>query len=108
LKHQLDLPYYVELQRRMVDIFRYVSCHERNFATYSVILESLLIDTCSFFDSLCQTLIREKSLAGHVFKQESGIDDFSKKVSGGKADFNFRDYRELLEGDFVLSTRGST
>jgi hypothetical protein len=105
LKHQLDLPYYVELQRRMVDIFRYVSCHERNFATYSVILESLLIDTCSFFDSLCQTLIRERSVEGHAFKQESGVDDFSKKVSG-KADFNFGDYRKLLEGDFILSTKG--
>ena len=87
----------------MVDIFRYVSCHEKNFDTYSVILESLLIDTCSFFDSLCQTLIREKSLAGYAFKQESQVDDFKKKVSGA-AEFNCGDYRKLLEGDFVLST----
>jgi hypothetical protein len=27
-----------------------------------------------------------------------------KKVSG-KADFNFGDYRKLLEGDFILSTK---
>lgn len=88
----------------MLDIFRYVSCHERNFDTYSVILESLLIDACSFFDSSCQTLIREKSRAGHTFKEESLVGDFKKKVSGNK-EFNFGDYRQLLEGDFVLSTK---
>lgn len=104
MKLLLDIPYYIELQRRMFDILRYVSCHEKNFDTYSVILESLLIDTCSFFDSLCQTLIREKSLAGCTFKQESLVDSFKKKVSGN-AEFNFGDYRELLEGDFVLSTK---
>ncbi len=104
LKSLLDIPYYIELQRRMLDVFRYVSCHERNFETYSVILESLLIDTCSFFDSSCQTFIREKSLAGHAFKQESQIDNFRKKVSDS-VEFNFKDYRELLEGDFVLSIK---
>jgi len=104
LARLLDIPYYIELQRRMVDIFRYVSCHEKNFDTHSVILESLLVDACSFFDSLCQTLIREKSMGGHVFKQESQVVDYKKKVSGSE-EFNFGDYRELLEGDFVLSTR---
>ena len=104
LKLLLDIPYYIELQRRIVDIFRYVSCHEKNYDTYSVILESLLIDTCSFFDSQSQTVIREKSDAGHIFKQEARVVDFRKKVSGS-AEFNFGDYRELLEGDFVLSTR---
>lgn len=81
-----------------------MSCHERNFDTYSVILESLLIDTGSFFDSLCQTLIRERSLAGYTFKQESQVKKFQNKVSGS-AEFNYGDYRELLEGDFVLSTK---
>ncbi len=104
LKSLLDIQYYIELQRRILDIFRYVSCHERNFDTYSVVLESLLIDTCSFFDSSCQTFIREKSLAGHAFKQESSVVNFQKKVSGN-AEFNFADYRELLEDDFVLSTK---
>jgi hypothetical protein len=99
----LDIPYYMELQRRMVDIFRYVSCHEKNFDTYSVTLESLLIDACSFFDSLCQTFIREKSLRGRSFKQESQVGHFKEKVSL-KEDFNCGDYRELLEGDFALST----
>ena len=98
----LDIPYYLELQRRTVDIFRYVSCHEKNFDTYSVTLESLLIDTCSFFDSQCQTLIREKSRAGYTFKQASEVPDFKKKVNND-ANFNFGDYRKLLEGDFDLS-----
>jgi hypothetical protein len=98
----VDIPYYIELQRRTFDIFRYVSCHEKNFDTYAVILESLLVETCSFFDSLSQTFIREKSAAGLIFKQESGVGDFKKKVSG-KNEFNFGDYRTLLEGDFALS-----
>lgn len=100
----MDVPYYIELQRRMFDIFRYVSCHERNFSAYSVIIESLLVDTCSFFDSLCQTLIRERSGAGYTFKRESQIGDIRRKVSGA-AEFNFADYRILLEGDFELSKR---
>jgi hypothetical protein len=85
----MDIPYYLELQRRMFDIFRYVSCHEKNFGTHSVILEGLLVDTCAFFDSLCQTLIREKSLA-------------TNKASG---EFNFGDYRTILESAFALSTK---
>ena len=88
----------------MLDIFRYVSCHEKNFDTYSVVLESLLIDTCSFFDSLCQTFIRGKSRAGHAFKQEPKVGDFHKKVSGDE-EFDFGDYRVLLEDDFILSAR---
>jgi hypothetical protein len=88
----------------MLDIFRYVSCHEKNFDTYSVILESLLVDTCSFFDSLCQTFIREKSRTKYSFKQEQQVDQFQKKVSG-KSEFNFGDYRKLLEGDLGLSAK---
>jgi hypothetical protein len=100
----LDVQYYIELQRRMVDIFRYVSCHKNNFDTYSIIIESLLIDTCSFFDSMCQTFIRGKSLSGHVFKQESKVSDFKEKVSSSE-EFNFADYRTLLEAEFSLSGR---
>lgn len=100
----MDIPYYIELQQRMFDIFRYVSCHEKNFDTYSVILESLLVDTCSFFDSAHQTLIREKSIAGMTFKHESQIGDFKRKVRGS-AEFNFGDYRTLLEGHFILSRK---
>jgi hypothetical protein len=96
----MDILYYLELQRRMIDIFRYVSCHEKNFGTHSVILENLLVGACSFFDSLCQTYIREMSLSGFTFKQEPA--DFKKKVEG-KESFNCGDYRTLLEGTFTLS-----
>jgi hypothetical protein len=104
LKSASVIPYYLELQRRMLDAFRYVSCHERNFGTYSLVLESLLIDTCSFFDSLCQTFIREESKAGHRFKEEAKVGQFRHKVDTA-AEFNFGDYRKLLEGDFALSAK---
>jgi hypothetical protein len=104
LKSLLVIPYYLELQRRMLDTFRYVSCHERNFGTYSIVLESLLIDTCSFFDSLCQTFIRKESTAGRGFNEEPRVGQFREKVDSEK-DFNFGDYRKLLEGDFVLSAK---
>jgi len=107
MKSNLDIPYYLELQRRMQDIFRYVSCHERNFGTYSIILESLLVDSCSFFDSLCQTFIRERVRSGNIFKREDEIKDFEDKVSGDE-DFNFGHYRTLLEGEYLLSSREVT
>lgn len=88
----------------MFDIFRYVSCHEKNFATYSVSLESLLVGTCSFFDSQCQTFIREKSAAKYAFRQEANVPQFVNKVSG-RTNFNCGEYRELLEADFALSKR---
>jgi len=100
----LAIPYFVELQRRLFDIFRYASCHESNFDTFSIMLESLLVDTCSFFDSLCQTFIREKEKAGHAFKEQAKIRDFGKKVTGAD-DFSFADYRTLLEGDLILSKK---
>ncbi len=99
-----DVPYYVELQRRMFDIFRYVSCHKNNFETHSVMLESLLIGAASFFDSQCQTFIRDKALAKHVFKRECEIKEFKKKVEGSE-DFNCGDYRVLLEVEFGMSKR---
>lgn len=100
----LNIAYYTELQRRMIDIFRYVSCHERNFNTYSIILESLFVDTGAFFDSLCQTLIRTRVSNGQPFKQESIVANLAKKVSG-KDNFNISNYRDLLEGDFTLSAK---
>jgi hypothetical protein len=103
-KQQLDIAYYVELQRRVLDIFRYVSCHKTNFDAYSIIMESVLVDTGSFFDSLCQTFVRAMSSSGHRFKQESHIQDFARKASGTD-NFNFADYRTLLEGEFTLSGR---
>lgn len=100
----MDIQYYLELQRRIIDIFRYVACHKDNFDTYSLMLESLLVDTCSFFDSTCQTFIREKAAAGHSFKEEQRITDFASKLTMGN-NFKFPDYRALLEGDFALSKK---
>lgn len=100
----IDVPYYVELQRRMFDIFRFVSCHENNFQTHSVTLESLFVGAASFFDSQCQTFIREKAQAKHVFKREAEVKDFKAKVEGSD-NFNCADYRALMEGDFALSKR---
>jgi hypothetical protein len=98
----MDIPYYLELQRRAFDIFRYISCHDLNFETHSVIIESALVDTGSFFDSLCQTFIRGKSMGGHAFRQQSSVGRLPEKVAG--QNFNFPDYRTLLEGDYELST----
>ena len=53
---QLEIAYYMELQRRLIDVFRYLSCHEADFKTYSVIIESVLVDAGSFFDSQCPIL----------------------------------------------------
>ena len=100
----IDVPYYIELQRRMFETFRYLSCHENNFEAHSVALEGLLVGSCSFFDSQCQTFIREKAAAKHTFKRESEVDSFQNKLSG-KDNFNCGDYRKLLEGDFELSKR---
>ncbi len=98
-----DIPYYLELQRRLFETFRFVSCHENNFGTYSIMLESLLVDTCTFYDSLCQTFIRQTP-AGHVFRDQGKVPGFAEKVAN-KAEFNFCDYRSLLEGEFELSRR---
>lgn len=103
-KQQLHVAYFTELQRRIFDIFRYVSCHKDNFNAYSIIIESLLTGSSSFFDSLCQTLIRARSAGGHHFTRESRVSDFAGKV-GGTVNFNFQDYRLLLEGDLTLSNR---
>jgi hypothetical protein len=66
---QLEIAYYFELQRRVFDIFRYVSCHKANFNVYSVVVESVLVDAGSFFDSQCQTLIWECQLSCGVLNQ---------------------------------------
>jgi hypothetical protein len=67
-------------------------------------MESLLIDACSFFDSLCQTFIREKSADGYNFAKETHVSKFTDKVRS-RAEFTFGDYRQLLEADFRLSER---
>lgn len=99
-----DISYYLFLQRRMYDIFSYVSCHVNNFNTYSIQIESLLVDICSFFDSISQQVICEIANASRHFVNESSIDKFLQKVSGTE-NFNVADYRILFEGDFMISNK---
>ena len=73
-----NLIYYIDLQRRLQDIFLYVSCYEENFNVYSIKIESLIIDTCSFFDSLCQGFIKSLKTKNHTFKKENEIRNFIK------------------------------
>ncbi len=103
-KTYLDVSYFLELQARLLDTFSYASCHERNFQTYSIKLESVIVDTCSFLDSLSQVLLRELGSSGHSFSNGSAVSDLSKKVAGS-ASFSAGNQRKLLEADFKLSTR---
>jgi hypothetical protein len=88
----------MELQRRLLGVFRYVSCHERNFAVYSIGLESLLGDAGSFFDSQCQTLIRHLANSGHTFAQEHLVKDYRDKVAS-KLNFKFSDSTRTYPGN---------
>lgn len=99
-----EISYFVFLQRRMYEMFLYVSCHERNFNTYSIQIESLLVDTCSFFDSLSQAFIRELATRSHGFSKETSVNSYSQKVAGTEY-FHAGDYRTLFEGDFRFSTK---
>jgi hypothetical protein len=81
-----------------------MTCHDDNFSCYSIKNESLIVDICSFFDSLCQTYIRDKASSGYVFNNQSQIKEFQDKIQG-KSNFNAGDYRKLFEMDFNLSDR---
>jgi hypothetical protein len=39
-----DVNHYIELQRMLFTVFPYITCHEDNFATFSIRLESLFVD----------------------------------------------------------------
>ncbi|HEY0432537.1 MAG TPA: hypothetical protein VGC95_01620, partial [Chitinophagaceae bacterium] len=95
----LDVGYYAELQKRLFDIFLYVSCDKRNFGTFSITLASVFLDAASFFDSLAQTFVRSRALAGNPFKGESNVDEFRRKADG-KAFFTMDDYRKIFEPEF--------
>src|SRR5947209_16780252 len=96
--------YYIELQRRVQDVFLYISCHEDNFSAFSIKIESIIIDICSFFDSLCQVFIKTLKLKGHIFKEENEIKDFNKKADLGIRGYHFSiiDYKSLLFIDLSL------
>ncbi|RJR51418.1 MAG: hypothetical protein C4576_03700 [Desulfobacteraceae bacterium] len=99
----LEVEYYVELQRRTFDIFRYVACHESNFGAFSIVIESVLVDICSFFDSLCQNFIRSLA-SGCVLSNVAAVKEYSAKVRGSR-DFNIAEYQALLEPAFSLSEK---
>jgi len=101
---KLDIPYYLELQRRLEEIILYISCHEDNFNTYSIKIENLFVDTCSFFDSLCQTFINEKHASNHIFANQPLVKDFSNKLIGREF-FNMGDYKILLSTEFGLAEK---
>jgi hypothetical protein len=100
----LNVGYYDELQKRLFDVFLYVSCDNRNFGTFSITLVSVFLDAASFFDSLAQTFIRSHVVAGNQFKAESKIDDFRRKIDGNSF-FTMDDYRRLLEAEFLFSDK---
>jgi len=100
----LDVGYYAELQKRLFDVFLYVSCDKRNFGTFSITLASIFLDAASFFDSLAQTFIRSHAEAGQKFKSEARIDNFRRKIDG-KDFFNMDDYRILFEMEFLFSDK---
>lgn len=100
----LEVGYYVELQKRLMDIFQFVACDERNFGTFSVALASLFLDAASYFDSLAQNLIRAYVEAGKAFTAQVSVDEFGRKVRA-KDNFTMRDYRTLLEPQFGFSTK---
>jgi hypothetical protein len=114
--NNLELDYFHELQRNMTDIFRYVACHEANFGSFSIRIESALIDTAAFFDSVCQDFIRLSHVEHNVrretgetgdpytsrFKAAGKVKKFPQKASGN-AEFNMGDYRILLEMELNLS-----
>jgi len=105
LKDPSSVSHYLLLQRRMLDVFLSVSCHESNFDVYSVVMESLITEAGSFFDSMCQTFIREEHQAGRIFKNEKMVQDFDLKAKASDTYFNMGDYRLLLENEFGLSSR---
>ncbi len=95
----IEAPYFLELQSRLLEIFKYVSCHKDNFNTYSIKIENLFVNVCAFYDSLAQALIRHLHSEGHVFT--STVSDFTKKMDGDK-EMNFKDYRYLLINEFDM------
>ena len=100
---KLDINYYLELQRRYESILLNVSLHKNNFETFSIKIENLFVDTCAFFDSLCQTHILDYKNGGNNFISESSVPDLNKKLDG-KTFFNINDYRNLFESKYKTST----
>lgn len=103
-RSHLDASQYLELQRRVIEIFPFISCRIENFQTFSATLASILLDAGSLFDSFSQNLIRCYAEAQMRFSNEDQVSDYIKKVKG-EMNFNMRDYQVLLNLKFKLSKR---
>lgn len=100
----LDFPYYLELQKRLEDVFLYVACNEKNYHTHSIKIENLFVDNCAFFESLIQSFVLELHHKGHKFNYQKQVADFERKIAGAKH-FTISDYRLLLENEFSLADK---
>lgn len=102
---KLDLTYYIELQRRLEEIFLYVDCNRDNFNTFSVKIENLFVDTCAFFDSLSQTHIIEEKNKNVVFIAErSNAININNRIQNNNF-LNMGDYKILFEQEYQLSNK---
>lgn len=61
------------------------------------------MDTCTFFDSLCQSFIIEKHNSGHEFSASNTVEKYNEKIIGNSF-FNMGDYRKIFENEFNIST----
>src|SRR5262249_52765092 len=75
-----------------------------NFNVYSIKIEGILIETCSFFDSLCQVFIQNLIKKNHKFTKEDEIKEIHEKLDAQnrRKHFNIQDYEKLLNVDFCL------
>lgn len=100
----LDFPYYLELQKRLEEVFLFVACNEKNYSTHSIKIENLFVDNCAFFESLIQSFVIELYHKKHEFNYQNEVADFEKKINGHKH-FSISDYRLLLENEFDLAKK---
>lgn len=101
-RSNLDVCYYIELQKRLLDVFLYISCTQKNFETHSIKLASLILEAGTLFDSLSQTFIRSRCSEGLTFKAAGEIKHLEKKLNGSEF-FKITEYRTLFETEFSFS-----
>lgn len=99
MNSKLDLTYYIELQNRAEEVFKFVHCHPNNFQTFSIKIENLFVDTCAFFDSLCQAHIIDEE------KKGTTIDGGTQKKIKKNDHLNMVDYRNFFETNHNLSQK---
>ena len=103
LSSDVDACLYLDMQNRLFEALHFVSCHEDNFATFSIRLSALLLEAGSFFDSLSQSFIRWRYESDEPFLIND-LPSLPDKLNGTK-NFNASDYRCLFESEFKFSSR---